>query len=149
MTETIPSLVPVAIGVAISPAPIIELILVMFSRRRIPNSVAFVVTLIVLTAARSALGAAGQQAGEKSGGGTSTGVAIVLAGLGALLLLVGVATGATAPTRRAQGLPRDLRHGAGRRRVPGLRRGLRQPQEPGPARGRRPDDRARAPVRSS
>jgi Sap, sulfolipid-1-addressing protein len=66
------------------------LILVIFSRRRIPNSIAFVVTLIVLTAAALALGAAGQQAGEASGGGTSTGVAIVLAGLGVLLLLVGV-----------------------------------------------------------
>ena len=52
MSQTIASLIPAAIGIAISPVPIVELILVIFSRRRVPNTVAFVLTLIVLSATR-------------------------------------------------------------------------------------------------
>ena len=90
MSGTLATLIPVAIGVAISPAPVIELILVVFSKRRASNSLAFVTALIVSTAAAVALGAAGQSASEKSSGGTSTGVAIVLLALGLLLVLLGV-----------------------------------------------------------
>ena len=138
-----PALVPVAIGVAVSPAPIIELILVIFSRRRIPNSIAFVVTLIVMTAA--ALAARRRRpAGRRRtrAAARARGVAIVLAGLGAPAAAARrEATGATAPTRASRRSSGDLRHGAGRRRVPGLRRGVRQPQEPRPPPGRRSDDR--------
>ena len=90
MSETIASLIPAAIGIALSPVPIVELILVIFSRRRLPNTVAFVLTLIVLSAAAVALGAAGEKATESSGHHTSAGMAVMLVVLGVLLLLVGV-----------------------------------------------------------
>jgi hypothetical protein len=90
MSGTIASLIPAAIGIAISPVPIVELILVIFSRRRVPNTVAFVLTLIVLSAAAVAMGAAGQKATESSGNHTSTGMAVVLIVLGVLLLLVAI-----------------------------------------------------------
>lgn len=78
-----------AIGLALSPVPIIELILVIFSRRRVANTVAFVLALIVLTVAAVAIGAAGQSATESSAGKTSAGMAIALVVLGVLLLIVG------------------------------------------------------------
>ena len=84
------TLIPVAIGVAVSPVPVVELILVLFSGRRSPNSIAFVVTLIAMTAAGLALGAVGQQASGKEGGGTSSGAGIALAALGLLLVFVGL-----------------------------------------------------------
>jgi hypothetical protein len=83
------TLIPVAIGVAISPVPIIEPILVLFSRRRAANTTAFVVALIVLTAAALAVGATGETTAGNSGGSTSTGIAIALAVMGLLLVLVG------------------------------------------------------------
>ena len=85
---TLAALIPTAIGVAISPAPLIELILVLFSRRRVPNAIAFVLVLIVMTAAALLLGMAGQQAASGSGGGTSRGAGIALLVLGVLLLLL-------------------------------------------------------------
>jgi hypothetical protein len=90
MSDTTASLIPAALGIAISPVPIVELILVIFSRRRVPNTVAFVLTLIVLSAAAVAIGAAGEKATESSANHTSTAMAIVLLILGAVLLLVAV-----------------------------------------------------------
>ena len=50
MTATdLATLIPVAIGFALSPAAIIQLILVLLSKRRVTNSIAFVVSLIALT----------------------------------------------------------------------------------------------------
>lgn len=89
MSGTIASLIPAAIGLALSPVPIIELILVLFSRRRVPNTVAFVIALIVLTVAAVAIGAAGQSATQSSAGKTSAGMAIALVVLGLVLLIVG------------------------------------------------------------
>ena len=102
-----------AIGVAVSPAPIVEFILVLFSRRRVPNAIAFVGTLIVMTVAAVLLGAAGQAAAGGSGGGTSRGAAR------ADRLRRGAAAAGRAqlaqPARhqRAEGLQHELRHGPG------------------------------------
>jgi hypothetical protein len=85
---TLAALIPTAIGVAISPAPLIELILVLFSRRRVPNAVAFVLVLILMTTAALLLGMAGQEAASGSGGGTSRGAGLALLALGLLLLLL-------------------------------------------------------------
>jgi len=90
MSGTIAALIPAAIGIALSPVPLVELILVIFSRRRVPNTVAFVLTVIVLSAAAVAMGAAGENATESSSSQTSTGMAIALVALGLVLLLVGV-----------------------------------------------------------
>jgi hypothetical protein len=89
-TRMLGSLIPAAAGVALSPVPIIELILVLFSNRRGPNSVAFVVSLIALTAAAVALGVAGQQPTESSAGETSKGAAVGMLVLGLVLVAVGV-----------------------------------------------------------
>ena len=85
-SPTAAALVTTAVGVAVSPAPMIELILVLFSRRRTPNALAFVATLVVMTGAALALGAAGQAAASGSDEGTSTDTAIVLIVFAALLL---------------------------------------------------------------
>ena len=84
------SLIPAAIGVMLSPVPVIELILVLFSRRRGPNSIAFLLALIVLTAAAVAVGVAGQQATESGAGETSKGAAVALLALGLVLLAFGI-----------------------------------------------------------
>ena len=90
MDNTFLTLVPTAIGVALSPAPIIELILVLFSRRRVVNSVTFIVTLWIMTALALALGAVGGRAADGDGGQPSAAVGWVFAVLGVVLLLLGI-----------------------------------------------------------
>jgi hypothetical protein len=83
-------LLPMAIGFALSPAAIVELILVLFSRRRVVNSIAFVVALLVLTTAALLLGSLGSNASGSSDSGPSTVSSIVVAVFGLLLLVMGV-----------------------------------------------------------
>ena len=90
MDNTFLTLVPTAIGVALSPAPIIELILVLFSRRRTVNSVTFIVTLWIMTALALALGVVGGRAAGGDGGQPSAAVSWVFAVLGIVLLLLGI-----------------------------------------------------------
>ena len=90
MDNTFLTLVPTAIGVALSPAPIIELILVLFSRRRTVNSVTFIVTLWIMTALALALGAVSGRAAGGDGGQPSAAVGWVFAVLGVVLLLLGI-----------------------------------------------------------
>ena len=87
---TLGTLLPLAIGLALSPVPIVELILVLFSRRRTLNTIVFVSCLLLLSAAALIAGAAGGAAASDSGTGTSPVVGAVFAGLGALLLVMGV-----------------------------------------------------------
>ena len=89
-TSVVATLLPVAIGVALSPAGLIELILVLFSQRRVTNSIAFVVALFVTTSAALLLGDLGSTAAGGSGGSQSTIVSGFVAAFGALLLLMGV-----------------------------------------------------------
>ncbi len=83
------ALISAAIGFALSPISIIELILVLFSTRRTVNSIAFVGSLVVLTAVGVAMGYAGQQAGGGGEGKTSTGAAVLFLVLGLGLLALG------------------------------------------------------------
>ena len=90
MSNSFLTLVPVAVGVAVSPAPLIELILVLFSKRRTVNAIAFIATLWIATATVLAIGAAGGQATD---GGTDEPSALmgwVFAALGLVLLVLGV-----------------------------------------------------------
>ena len=89
-TSDIATLLPVAIGFALSPAALIQLILVLLSKRRVTNSIAFVVALIVMTSAALFLGALGSSATEGSGGSTSTIGSWIFVAFGVLLLLLGV-----------------------------------------------------------
>jgi len=90
MDSTFLTLAPTAIGVALSPVPIIELILVLFSRRRVVNSVTFIVTLWIMTALALAVGAAGDRAADGGSGEPSALVGWVFAALGIVLLLLGI-----------------------------------------------------------
>lgn len=83
------TLISVAVGFALSPVSLIELILVLFSKRRTVNSIAFVSALVVLTAIGVAMGYAGQQAGGGEGE-TSTGTAILFLILGVGLVGIGI-----------------------------------------------------------
>ena len=84
------TLVPSAIAVAISPAPLIELILVLFSTRRAVNATAFIVTLLAMTALALGIGAAGGQAARGDSAGPAPAVSWVFIGLGLLLLVLGI-----------------------------------------------------------
>ncbi|MGA8046547.1 MAG: GAP family protein [Dermatophilaceae bacterium] len=90
MDSVFVTLVPAAIGLAVSPAPLIELILVLFSRRRVVNAVAFIVTLLAMTAIFLGLGALGGRAAGSETTTTSPIVGAVLAVLGLVLLALGV-----------------------------------------------------------
>ena len=83
-------LIPVAIGFAISPVPIIELILVLVSRRRAVNTIAFVLALLLGVAIPVVIGAAGGQAAGDTSAGPTPVVRIVIGALGAVLVLVGL-----------------------------------------------------------
>jgi len=86
----IATLLPVAIGFALSPAAIIELILVLFSQRRVTNSIAFVIALVVTASAALVLGALGSSASGGSGGATSPAASWVFVIFGLLLVAMGV-----------------------------------------------------------
>ena len=87
---TFATLLPLAIGLALSPIPVIELILVLFSKRRVVNSVVFVAALAVFSVIGLALGAAGTDSANGQGDGPSTVTAVVFLVLGLLLLAIGV-----------------------------------------------------------
>lgn len=88
--ETLATLISTAIGLALSPAALIQLILVLLSKRRVVNSIAFVGSLLVLTALAMTLGGLGANAAGAGGGGPSLVGGIVFATTGALLLVVGL-----------------------------------------------------------
>jgi uncharacterized membrane protein YidH (DUF202 family) len=90
MNNVLLTLVPTAIGIAISPAPLIELILVLFSKRRTVNAIAFIVTLWAVTAIVLALGGVGGQAADGGSREPSTAMGWIFAVLGLLLLAIGV-----------------------------------------------------------
>ncbi len=83
------ALVSAAIGFALSPISIIELILVLFSNRRSVNAVAFVSSIVVLTSVGVAMGYAGQQAGGGGEDETTTGAAVLFLVLGVGLVALG------------------------------------------------------------
>lgn len=90
MNQTFLTLLPAAIGVMVSPAPLIELILVLFSRRRTVNSIAFILALWASIAVVLAVGALGGQAADGDSSEPSALMGWLFVGLGVLLLLLGV-----------------------------------------------------------
>ena len=89
MFDIVSGLVPAAIGVALSPAALIELILVLFSKRARVNGLVFVVTLMVSIFAVAAIGAfAMKVTTDDSTDQPSTAKGIVLLILGVLALLI-------------------------------------------------------------
>lgn len=90
MDNVLLTLVPTAIGIAVSPAAIIELILVLFSARRLTNGIAFLATLLLSTIVLLTVGVLGGQAADSGTGTTSAVMGWVLLALGLLLLVLGV-----------------------------------------------------------
>ncbi len=89
MFDIVSGLIPAAIGVALSPAALIELILVLFSKRARVNGLVFVVTLMVSIFAVAAIGAfAMKVTTDDSTDQPSTAKGIVLLILGVLALLI-------------------------------------------------------------
>jgi Sap, sulfolipid-1-addressing protein len=89
MGNAFAEIVPLAIGVAISPIPIIAVILMLFSQRARVNGPAFLVGWIVgLTLVTGIVVALSTAAGSSSGG-TSTFASVLKVVLGALLVFIG------------------------------------------------------------
>jgi Sap, sulfolipid-1-addressing protein len=89
MFDIVSGLIPAALGVALSPAALIELILVLFSKRARLNGVVFVVTLLVSIFAVAAIGAfALKVTTDDSTDQPSTAKGIVLLVLGVLALVI-------------------------------------------------------------
>lgn len=88
MGELLKVLIPTAVGLAVSPIPVIEMILVLFSQRRVANAIAFVLTLAAASAAAVAVGAAGQGAGDEDD--TNYLMSAVVLGVAVFLLAIGI-----------------------------------------------------------
>ena len=91
MGPTLGAILPLAVGVAISPVPIIAVILMLFSARARINGPAFLVGWIAALCVVGAIGIVLAGAAGTSGGSTSSTVAAaiqVVLGLGLLLLAV-------------------------------------------------------------
>ena len=89
MFDIVSGLIPAAIGVALSPAALIELILVLFSKRARLNGLVFVATLMVSIFTVAAIGAfAMKVTTDDSTDQPSTAKGIVLLVLGVLALVI-------------------------------------------------------------
>ena len=91
MGQAVGDSLPLAIGVAISPVPIIAIILMLLSKRSGPNSASFLVGWIVgVAVALSVVVAVAGTSTLDTSSGPATGVSWIKVGLGVLLLLVGL-----------------------------------------------------------
>jgi threonine/homoserine/homoserine lactone efflux protein len=103
--NVIGEILPLAVGVAVSPVPVIALILMLFSKRARSNGLAFAVSWVVGIAAVGAVVLALSGAGGLGqSGAPSTAAAVVKLLLGVLLLLLAV--------RQWQGRPTEGREAA-------------------------------------
>jgi threonine/homoserine/homoserine lactone efflux protein len=100
MSDAIGQMLPAAVGVAVSPLPIVAVVLMLVSRRGRANGPAFVVGWIAGLAIVGAIVLAVASGADASDGGQpATWVRVLKLVLGALLLLVGV--------KQWRGRPRD------------------------------------------
>lgn len=90
MNAAIPALVAAAIGLALSPVGLAKMILVLFSRRRTVNAIAFVVALLLGSVVAILIGVIGGSAADDGPSGPSTITLIVLLGLGVLLVVLSI-----------------------------------------------------------
>jgi hypothetical protein len=91
MGQAIGDSLPLAIGVAISPIPIIAIILMLLSKRSGPNSASFLIGWVVgIAVVLSVVVAVAGTATLNTSSGPATGVSWIKVGLGVLLLIVGL-----------------------------------------------------------
>ena len=141
-------LLPLAIGIAISPVPIIACILMLFSAKARVNGPAFLVGWVlgvtVVTTLVVVLSDATAATDDPASGPSLGDVVLLLLGIGAILLGIRQWRGRPKPGEDAKMPPWmaaiDLHPGQGARlRLPAVGH---QPQEPGARRGRRPGHRS-------
>lgn len=110
MGQAIGDSLPLAIGVAISPVPIIAIILMLLSKRSGPNSASFLIGWIVgIAVALSVVVAVAGTATLTTSSGQATGVSWIKVGLGVVLLTVGLRDWRKRPKGEEQpALPRWL-----------------------------------------
>ena len=90
MGEAFGEVLPLAVGVAISPVPIIAVILMLFSRQATRNSLVFLIGWVLGLAAIGAIVLIFSSASSGEDGGESTASGIVKLGIGALFILLSV-----------------------------------------------------------
>jgi Sap, sulfolipid-1-addressing protein len=88
MGRSIVALLGVAVGFALSPIALVEMVLVLFSRRARVNSLVFLVAIIIPTFLVPLIGASGEQAATTSASGRTTTQAVVLLVIAALLFVL-------------------------------------------------------------
>lgn len=86
MVETLPLLLPAAIGFALSPIPLVEMILVLMSKRPKSNGLVFLAAIALPVFAVPLLSAEGVVAGSHGQAGASPVKSVILLLVGALLL---------------------------------------------------------------
>lgn len=99
MGQAIGESITLAVGVAVSPVPIIAVIVMLLSRRAGANSLAFAAGWVVgIAGATAVVIIASGSIGTGSGGSPSAGVSAVKLALGVLVLLLGVRSWRKRPT---------------------------------------------------
>ena len=102
MGQAIGDILPLAIGVAISPVPIIAVILMLFSRQAAKNSFVFLLGWVLGLTAVGAIVLIFGSASSSDGGGSSTASGIVRLAIGALFLLLAARSWRSRPKKGEQ-----------------------------------------------
>src|ERR1700734_2149090 len=135
MGKAIGGSLPLAVGIALSPIPIIAVVLMLTSHRAKINGPAFVAGwLLGLGIVGAIVLSLAGPAGASKSGSPATWVSWIKIVLGVLLLLLPAAGDRTAADSQVDDHDRQDHPGCGRR--PGRRHVRRQPQEPAPRGGR-------------
>jgi len=88
MGTAVAQLIPVALGFALSPIPLVEMVLILFSRRALTNGLVFLACIMLPVFLIPFLGAAGQDAAATTTSERSTAQGIILIAAAAVLLAI-------------------------------------------------------------
>ena len=88
MGTAVVQLIPVALGFALSPIPLVEMVLVLFSRRALTNGLVFLACIMLPVFVIPFLGAAGQDAAATTASERSTTQGVILIVVAAALLVI-------------------------------------------------------------
>ena len=88
MGTAVVQLIPVALGFALSPIPLVEMVLVLFSRRALTNGLLFLACIMLPVFVIPFLGAAGQDAAAATASERSTTQGVILIVVAAVLLVI-------------------------------------------------------------
>ena len=88
MGTAVVQLIPVALGFALSPIPLVEMVLVLFSRRALTNGLVFLGCIMLPVFVIPFLGATGQDAAAATASERSTTQGVILIVVAAVLLVI-------------------------------------------------------------